>query len=193
MHRKCADEYTDTLVLNCCNWGFNHQTMVFACISLWITSISPQVTKIRHCNTGFSCLSGALGKQFGFIEKKGFACWKCTAFGHSSMYKHPCLSGLPALLLLPFLPTLQEHLFLAIAPFADAVMQKHLYLVRGTYGLGNFNERRWNVLQWGAHLPFLSLGKPNPALSVGLPWSSGLVSLAGISPSACCAECGSPT
>lgn len=63
------------------------------------------------------------------------------------MDKHPFLRGLPALLLLPFLPTLQEHKFLAAAPFAGALMQEHLYLVRGTYGLGNFNERRRAVLQ----------------------------------------------
>lgn len=133
MHRECADEYTDTLVLNCCNWGFNHQTMIFACISLQITAI-PQIMKIRHCSMGFFCISGALGKQFWFLVKKGFACWKCTAFGHCSMYEHPSLAGLPALLLLPFLPTLQEHKFLPAAPFAGVVMQKHLYLVRGTFG-----------------------------------------------------------
>lgn len=40
------------------------------------------------------------------------------------MYKHPSLSGLPALLLLPFLPTLQEHKFLAVAPFAGVLMQE---------------------------------------------------------------------
>lgn len=105
---------------------------------------------------GVLLLSGALGKQFWFIAKKGFTCCKCTASEHSSMDKHPSQSGLPALLLLPFLPALQEHKILADAPFAGVLMQKHLYLVRGTYGLGNFNERRRTVLQQGAHLPFLS-------------------------------------
>lgn len=154
------------------SWSFDHQTMIFACISLRIASIPPQIMKLRHCNTGFSSLSSALGKQFSFIVKKDFACCKCTAFEHSSRYKHASLPGLPALLLLPFLPTLQEHEFLAVAPFAGVLMQKHLSLVRGTHGLGNFNERRRTVLQQGAHLPFPSyfcFGKPNAALSVGLP------------------------
>lgn len=138
------------------SWSFHHQPMIFACVSLGITSTPPQIMKIRHCNVGFSCLSGALGKRFWFIAKKGFACCKCTAFEHSRVDKHPSLCALPALLLLPFLPALQEHKFLAVDPFSGVLMQKHLYLVRGTYGLGDFNERRRTVLQQGAHLPFLS-------------------------------------
>jgi len=51
------------------------------------------------------------------------------------MYKHPSLSGVPALLLLPFLPTLQEHKFLAIASFAGVHRARGLHrntcIVRG--------------------------------------------------------------
>lgn len=50
------------VVISC---SFDHQTMIFACISLQITSIPPQVMKIRLCSTGFSCLSVLWGSNFG--------------------------------------------------------------------------------------------------------------------------------
>lgn len=111
------------------SWSFDHQTMIFAWISLRIVSIHPQIMKIRrlqHC-LGFSCLSSALGKQFWFLMKQEFASCKIAAFEHFSMYKHPSLCGLPALVLLPFLPALQEHKFLAVTSFAGVLRDRGVY------------------------------------------------------------------
>lgn len=70
------------------SWSFDHQTMIFAWISLRIASIHFQIMKIRHLKhcLGFSGLSSALGKQFHFLMKQEFACCK---FAHFSMYEHP--------------------------------------------------------------------------------------------------------
>lgn len=62
--------------------------------------------------------------------KTELACCKFAAFEHFRMYKHPSLSVLPALLLLLFLPTLQEHKFLAVAPFAGVFRDGGLYRVK---------------------------------------------------------------
>lgn len=107
------------------SWTFNHQTVIFAWILLQIVSIHSQIMKIRHLQhcSGFSCLYSAVGKQFWFLMKEEFACRKFPAFEHFNMYKHPSLSGLPALLLLPFLPALQEHTFAAASSFSGVLRE----------------------------------------------------------------------
>lgn len=186
------------------SWSFDHQTMIFAWISLRILSIHPQIMKIRHLQhcSGFSCLSSALGKQFCFLMKQEFASCKFAAFEHFSMYKHPSLCGLPALVLLPFFYPLCRStnswrwLLLQVYLGTGLCTEAPISDKRGTYGLGNFYGRRRTTFQQ-ASSPLSLLFLPLKGQTLLLAWdcqrSTGLVSLAGISPSACCAECGSPT
>lgn len=70
------------------SWSSDHQTMIFAWISLRIVSIHPQITKIRHLqhHSGFSCLRCFEEAVLVFNEDRACVLQTCSIWTFRSVW-----------------------------------------------------------------------------------------------------------